>query len=247
MEGAAVNRHRLLGIPLDFPADRDLEAFASPQDRDRNRQICFLSLEGFRRARARGEYGSMIASADLVLPVSPSLVRIARRDGAAGARCYDSLRVLVTLLLALERRGGSAYLAGADRNTLNKAESNLKATFPSLRVVGRYTGKWTPESSHAAYEAIRKATPDILVAGAGLPGGELWIPRSMPEFRSGLFLWEDRILHTLAGRNRQVGQEREGMPPSSLHEFVDTPSSPLRLFALGSILCTASLKRRRAD
>lgn len=237
----------LLGVRLDFPTDAELEAFAMPQERDRNRQICFLTLEGFRRARVRGEYGSMIASADLVLPVSQALVRIAQNDGATGIRCYDSLRVLIKLLLALERRGGSAYLVGADRGTLARAESNLKATFPSLRIVGRYAGAWTPESSHAAFEAIRKATPDILITGSGLPGKELWVPRSMPEFRSGLYLWEDRILHTLAGRGRQATQMEQSAVASPIGEFLAGPGAPMRIFSLASILCAATLHRRRGD
>lgn len=67
-------------VRLDFPSDFALSALPFLWDDERNHQICFLTGSkvagnGFGGSLRSGEYWSMIASADLVLPCSPVLIR----------------------------------------------------------------------------------------------------------------------------------------------------------------------------
>jgi len=221
-------------VRLDFPSEKEIAALASAWDDDRNHQICFLRLPGFNAARTTSEYSSMIASADLVLPVSRTLSSLAaQRSGSDrnGRSCvvkrnipigprrreylsffgrpepdekpfhpYLPLKTLALCLSALEQRRGSLFLVGGSMATLQKAEMNVRSTFPELRVVGRAAGDYSGEDEMSIMRALQKSAPDMIVVGSLVKDAELWIPRHMRYTRSGIYFYEAPIIEVLAGK-----------------------------------------------
>ena len=57
-------------------------------------------------------------------------------------------------------------------------------------------------------EAVKKATPSLLLVGAGVPGREKWIPRNLARFNSGIYLWCSDLFEVFA--------ERRSKPSKSL-------------------------------
>jgi N-acetylglucosaminyldiphosphoundecaprenol N-acetyl-beta-D-mannosaminyltransferase len=146
----------------------------------------------------------MIMGASLVLPISLSLAKGARFLHRDEPVRYTPFDFIVRLLSALERRGRSAYMLGSTRSVIQKAEANVKATFPGLRVVGRYAGRYPKPMESSIIEAVRKATPSLLLVGAGVPGRERWIPRNLARFNSGIYLWCSDLFEVLASRRRRA-------------------------------------------
>lgn len=207
MASPSLNRVSVLGVPVDIlPEDRIEDLVASLAD-GRNHQIVLLSLWDLMRARRNGEYRTMIAGASLVVPISLSIVRGARFLRRAEPVRYMPFEFVVKLLGALERKGKSAYLLGSSRTKLQKAETNIKSTFPGLRVVGRYAGRYPKSVEPAIVEAVRKATPTLLLVGAGVPGRERWIPRNLPRFNSGLYLWCSDLFEVFAESRGKPSRE----------------------------------------
>ena len=64
------------GLRLDFPTERQLAALAMAWDDGVNHQVSFLRKEKLGKATTVGEYASMLASADLVLPVEAAVVEV---------------------------------------------------------------------------------------------------------------------------------------------------------------------------
>lgn len=207
MASPSLNRVSVLGVPVDIlPEDRIEDLVASLSD-GCNHQIVLLSLWDLMRARRNGEYRTMIAGASLVVPISLSIVRGARFLRRAEPVRYMPFEFVVKLLGALERKGKSAYLLGSSRTKLQKAETNIKSTFPGLRVVGRYAGRYPKSVEPAIIEAVRKATPTLLLVGAGVPGRERWIPRNLPRFNSGLYLWCSDLFEVFAESRGKPSRE----------------------------------------
>ena len=115
---------------------------------------------------------------------------------------YKPLSVLSIILSALEERGGSAFLIGGRQECLARAEANLRATFPALRIVGRSPGDFRGREA-LVLQALQKASPNLVLLGSLVKGKELWIPRMMDPTRSGIFLYESSIIETLAGLGRK--------------------------------------------
>jgi UDP-N-acetyl-D-mannosaminuronic acid transferase (WecB/TagA/CpsF family) len=222
------------GVRFDFPSEKQMVALVSAWDDDTNHQISFLRKSDLLAARQVSEYGSMIASADLVLPASDSLSDLAAhrvRVDRTGRRVmerrwipigerrreylsyfgppeedemtfkpYLPLKTLSLCLSALEQRKGSVFLVGGSIPTLQKAEMNVRSTFPELRVVGRSTGDYSEENEPAIMRALQKSTPDMVIVGSMVKDAELWVTRHMRFTRSGIFFYEGPILEILAGR-----------------------------------------------
>ncbi|MCX7026112.1 MAG: WecB/TagA/CpsF family glycosyltransferase [Spirochaetes bacterium] len=218
------------GLRFDFPTERRLGALAMAWDDGANHQITFLRKDRLAAAAKGGEYASMLASADLVLLAAPQTADLAAIVGKARTvpraievplhrteyinlykpfeaegeieliEAFQPLKVLSILLSALELRGGSVFILGGRPAILQAAESNLKSTFPGLKVVGRSRGDYRLGEECAIMSAIQKSAPDMIIVGSLVRGEELWIPRHMRYTRSGIFFHDPSIIEVLAGK-----------------------------------------------
>jgi N-acetylglucosaminyldiphosphoundecaprenol N-acetyl-beta-D-mannosaminyltransferase len=197
---ASVTRVSVLGVPVDILPPEAIEDLVSRFADGKNHQIILLSLWDLMRARRAGEFRTMIAGASLVLPISLSIVNGARFLHRAEPVRYMPFDFVVKLLASLEQRGKSVYLLGSSIASIQKAEGNIKSTFPGLRVVGRFAGRYPKQMEISIVEAVKKATPTLLLVGAGVPGREKWIPRNLPRFNSGIYLWCSDLFEIFAER-----------------------------------------------
>ena len=70
-------------VRLDFPTERQLGLLIPAWTDGKNHQVCFVDEKSLARAARAGEYASMIASADLVLPKTLSLAKKATEMGSS--------------------------------------------------------------------------------------------------------------------------------------------------------------------
>lgn len=230
MEPRSLNRITILGVPIDIlPEESIAEVVASFED-GKNHQVVLLSLWDLMRARRNLEYRTMIAGASLVLPISLAIVRGARFLKRQEPVRYMPFEFAVKVLGALERKGKSVYLLGSSRNRLQRAEINIKTTFPGLRVVGRYAGHYPKHMEGAIIEAVRKATPSLLLVGTGVPGKERWIPRNLPRFNAGIYLWCSDLFEVFAKSRGKPSREMYRKGLEWLGYTVRRPWKTYRLF-----------------
>lgn len=209
--GQPVKRINVLRIPVDcLPEDRFEEAIKHLISSGGRHQIVLLSLWDLLRARRSHEYRAMVNNASLVVPISISVVRGARFLKRTVPARYSPFDFIIRLLGVLERSGKTVYLLGSRKKRLQAAERNIKSTFPGLRVVGRYAGFFRKTMEPKITEAIRKATPTLLMVGRGMAGKERWIARNQRSFESGLFLWCDDVFDVFA--------EKRSRPPRAMFE-----------------------------
>jgi N-acetylglucosaminyldiphosphoundecaprenol N-acetyl-beta-D-mannosaminyltransferase len=96
------------------------------------------------------------------------------------------------------------YLLGGRKEHLQRTEKNLRASFPRLRVVGRYAGYYASRVEQDIITAIRKAGPRLILVGSGVPGGELWALRHRKQLTPGVSLWVGDCFEVFAGAKRQI-------------------------------------------
>ena len=204
-----VERINILKVPLDIvPPDaltgRVCELLAPEQNgRIKGKNLILLSLWDLLRARGNGEYRDFVCKASMIIPISKSLVGGARfLTGKIPAR-YMPFDFVVKLLTILENRELSVYLLGSKARALKKTEKKIHQTFPRLRIVGRFVGNFRRQDEGAILEAIRKASPSLLLVGRGVHGGERWIVRNTGALNAGLRLWCSDMFDIFAERKRR--------------------------------------------
>jgi N-acetylglucosaminyldiphosphoundecaprenol N-acetyl-beta-D-mannosaminyltransferase len=231
----------LLKVPLDIvppeelPAviDRLLPSLDSSGDTRICRDIVLLSLWDLLRARRNNEYREYLFNAVLVIPISKSLVSGARFLTGKKVYRYMPFKFVISLLSILEKREYPLFLRGGITQSLKKAEKNIRATFPGLKIVGRCEGKIRKQEEPAVIEAIRKSSPSLLLAGKGIRGKELWIARNSSRLNSGFRLWCSDLFDVFAEKKHRP---RDAVFETGLESIGYCFRSPLKFFRIFSFI-----------
>jgi N-acetylglucosaminyldiphosphoundecaprenol N-acetyl-beta-D-mannosaminyltransferase len=198
-----VKRIQVLDVPVDCidqeEALKILEAFLADGERH---QLVFLNRHKLFRGRRDLEFRRCLREASLVLPVSPSVVRAAGFLKREPPTLFGPFPFVIHLLALAERLNKSVYLLGARKEEIERAERNLRGSFPRLRLVGRYAGYFPKSEQKNVLLAIRKASPAFLLVGDGLPGRDLWILRHKKELGPGVALWTGECFDLFSGKNK---------------------------------------------
>jgi len=208
-----VKRIQVLDVPVECidqeRALKTLEGFLA--DRERH-QLVFLNRPNLFRARRDAEFRRCLREASLVLPVSPAVVRAAAFLKSDPLHLVSPFPFVIRLLALAERLNRSVYLLGSRKEELERAERNLRGSFPKLRLVGRHAGFFQKPAEKDVLLAIRKASPALLLVGEGLPGRDLWILRHKKDLGPGVALWAGECFDLFSGRNRSGKIAVDGTP-----------------------------------
>ena len=206
---AQPKRIMFLKVPLDIVAPEDLSEIIESMVRSlaknetTKKDIVLLSLWDLLKARRNNEYRNYVLNAALVIPISKSIVSGVKFLTNKKVVRYMPFNFVVSLLSILENREYPLYLLGGKSKVLKKAEKNIHSTFPRLQIVGRCEGYIRKQQEPAVVEAIRKASPCLLLAGKGIRGGELWIARNSRQLNSGFRLWCSDLFDVLAEKKQR--------------------------------------------
>ena len=226
-------RIMLLKIPLDIIPPENLQLFIDNKYKSsrKNYNIVLLSLWDLLRARRNSEYREFLFNAALIIPISKSLIKgVSFLTGKTPVR-HMPFNFIISFLSILERQEGTLFLLGGGNRVLKKAERNLRSTFPRLTVVGRCDRKMCKQEEAAVIEAIRKASPDLLLAGRGIRGEELWIARNSSELNSGFRLWCSDLFDVLAEKRKRPSDAVFNMGLESIGFCLRNPFKFFRIFA----------------
>jgi len=200
-------RVKLLNVPIDIVSPDELESRVHELlTAGEAQNIVLLSLWDLLRARRNSEYRGYVQRAALVIPISKSLISGARFLTGKKPIRYMPFDFVINIMNILENRNNSAYLLGGKKSVLLKSEKNIAQTFPRLRIVGRYIGAFKRSEESDIIEAIRKASPSLLLTGQGVRGGELWIARNSGRIGGGLRLWCSDLFEVFAEKKRRPSQ-----------------------------------------
>ncbi|MDR2808428.1 MAG: WecB/TagA/CpsF family glycosyltransferase [Spirochaetaceae bacterium] len=165
--------------------------------------ITLLSVWDLLRARRNKEYRAFVLNASLVLPISTSLVKGTEFLTGIKPAQYIPFDFLVKLLIAIDERELSLYILGGSKKVLKKVERNIRQTFLNLHIVGRYTGYYRKRDEPTIIQAIKKASPTLLLVGKGVRGGERWIARNTDKVGPGIRIWCSDLYDIFAKRKRR--------------------------------------------
>jgi N-acetylglucosaminyldiphosphoundecaprenol N-acetyl-beta-D-mannosaminyltransferase len=203
IEDPVWERVSFLKVPIDIvkPDQLGLLAYKLLAE-GKEQNIVLLSIWDLLRARRSAEYRDYVQKAALVIPISKSIVRGIRFLLKKQAVRYMPFDFVISLLTALEGYRFSSYLLGGKKQILSKIEKNIRETFPSLRIVGRFHGSFRRHEEASIIEAVRKASPSLLLVGKGVHGGERWIARNNGRLGKGMRLWCSDLFDVFAERKR---------------------------------------------
>lgn len=225
-----IERIDVCGVPVDIlrPENLDqeiLEILAKPG----TKQIVFLSVWNLLKARGKSDYAECIRNADLVIPISKSILKGAKFLKREIPVRYNPFDSVINILSVLESHYKTVYLLGGAKKTLMQAESNLRATYPDLHIVGRCVGYFSKNAEHDVIEAIYKAQPSLVLVSEGIKEKDLWSFHRKNQFASSIFLYYKNAFGIFSSRIQRVNSKtfEKG------HEmFVEILHNPFKVFLI---------------
>jgi N-acetylglucosaminyldiphosphoundecaprenol N-acetyl-beta-D-mannosaminyltransferase len=202
-----VRRFNFLGVPLDAVRQEDLESVLEQHLVDgQSHQVVLLTISKLLRARKDHEYQRCLRQSSLVLPVSLGIVRGAHFQRKPPLTRFSVFGFTIQVLKLAERLGRRAFLLGSRKETIELAENNLKASFPELNVVGRFTGYFDRDMERNLIVTIRKSDPSFLLVGRGIGDQDKWILRNRDSFSPGIHIGVDNCFDVFSGREKNVSK-----------------------------------------
>jgi len=181
------------------------------------------------RARRNSEYLEYLFNAGLVIPISKSLVSGAKFLTGKTLYRYMPFKFVISILTFLEKQDYSLYLFGGTGKILKKTEKNIRSTFPLLKIVGRCEGTTRKKDEGVVIEAIRKASPSLLLVGKGRRGKELWIHRHSTLLNPAFRLWCSDLFDVFAEKKRRPS---DAIFEKGLENIICCLKNPLKLFRI---------------
>ncbi|MGL4981392.1 MAG: WecB/TagA/CpsF family glycosyltransferase [Treponemataceae bacterium] len=204
----AKERISLFNIPIDVLTLEDFEGeILSLLEKKGQKQIVLLSIWNLLFARINAEYAECLKKADLVLPISKSIITGAAFLKKTVPVKHNPFTTIIFLLGILDAHYKSLYLLGGRGKTLSLAEKNVHSTFPNLQIVGRFIGHYNKSKEKDVVAAIYKATPSLVLLSSGVAGKDRWIHRRRDKFSASIFLWSKHILPVFAKEKKRVSNE----------------------------------------
>lgn len=226
----SIQRINLIGVPIDIcqPENMEneiLEILAKPG----TKQIIFLSVWDLLKARRKGDFAECVKNADLILPVSKSLLRGAKFLKKDVPVRYNQFKAIIQILSILDSHYKSLYMFGSNKNTLQKAEANVRATFPGLKIVGRYVGYYPKQVESDVVQAIFKAQPSLVLLSDGIKEKNCWPYRRRNQFSSSIFLYYSDTFGIFSERIKRI---KDKTFDKGNEIFVEILHNPFKIFLI---------------
>jgi N-acetylglucosaminyldiphosphoundecaprenol N-acetyl-beta-D-mannosaminyltransferase len=206
--GCPITRIRVTGVPVHIlPAD-DVDAaveyllsLGTPE------QIVMIDAWDLMRSRWNQDYRRVLEQAACVVPISSFVCWGASTQLNTTVIRYTPFDLVIRILGAVEARRRSIYILGGTPHTLRKAEGNLAQTFPGIRFIGRYTGFYPGAREPDILTAIRKASPDLVLTGSGVPGNDNWVVRNRSALPGGIYIWAQHAFEVFGEKRKHRSQK----------------------------------------
>lgn len=239
-----IQRIEVLGVPVDILHPEDLEmTMLELLAKSGTKQIIFLSIWDLIKARRRGEFQECVKNADLVIPISKSIIKGAAFLKKTVPVRYNPFNVVINVLSVLEAHFKTLYLLGSRAQTLYIAESNLRDTYPDLRIVGRFNGYYPKSLEDDIVQSIYKSSPSLVLIGDGIKEKNCWSYRRRNKFASSIFIYYKDSMGIFSKRIKRVSEKTFERGHEIYHAILRNPFKIFLIFPFAGYLLSLLWKR----
>jgi N-acetylglucosaminyldiphosphoundecaprenol N-acetyl-beta-D-mannosaminyltransferase len=225
----------ILGVPFDHVTidgaiDRVDQMIASR----RPHYIVTANVDFLVQAHRDVELRRILIEADLVLCDGTPLVWASRWLGNALPERVAGSDLAPGLLRRAAEKGHRVFLLGAAEGVAAEATAKLKATLPTLNIVGHYSPPYADllRMDHdEIVRRIRAAKPDILFVSFGCPKQEKWIAMHHRTLGVPVSIGVGATIDFLAGRVKRAPEWMRDTGTEWIYRLVQEPRRLYKRYA----------------
>lgn len=198
-------------------------------------------------ARRAGDLAQLLARAALVVADGVGVVWASRYLRRPLPARVPGIELAERLLAEAARRRWRVYLLGGSPGTAEQAAARLHVAYPGLQVAGWAHGYFPPGDEPGVVDAIRAASPALLLAGLGTPRQELWLARHLAALGVPVVMGIGGSLDIWAGRARRAPRPMQSLGLEWLYRLAREPRRLRRQLTIPHFMALIIVKRARDD
>ena len=151
------------------------------------------------KTRGSNDLRVLINKADIHLPSGGGLMWAARKLKRPLKEQVLLISFMMDLVRISEIKEFSIFTVGGKPEVSEAAFSNIRKSFPKIRIVGHHGGYFDKDREKAVVEAMRKSEANIFFIGLGFPKEDRWIQSIRKDFMNAVFISVGGSIDILSG------------------------------------------------
>lgn len=166
--------------------------------------IVTANAEMIMQATKDYELQHILTRADLVLADGIGVVWAARYQGSPLPERVAGADLVNRLLAMAAAQRYKIFFLGAAPGVAEQAAQRVRSLYKNIEICGTQDGYFTPETESAVIAAVKEASPDILLAGLGVPRQEKWLWQHKDHLGVPVCIGVGGVIDVLAGVTRRA-------------------------------------------
>jgi N-acetylglucosaminyldiphosphoundecaprenol N-acetyl-beta-D-mannosaminyltransferase len=218
-------RYRLLGINVDSITEEEAyKKIFALTELERPARVVLLDTYLLVKAKLNKELANVINTADLVLPISPGIKSglnfFKYKLDTVFNYFYFTIRLFTQLS---EETKKNIYVLGGKKKVIEKAEKNIRDSFPGIRLMGRYGIDYKKDFEPKLISAMQKVSPSLILVSMKRPKQEKWISANSNKFKTGVFIGVENFVNILGGKEITSSDKINNSKSQSLSNLMKHP------------------------
>ncbi|MGB1249569.1 MAG: WecB/TagA/CpsF family glycosyltransferase [Candidatus Promineifilaceae bacterium] len=179
------NSVNILGVRIDdVTMDSVVDWIAAALKVSKLHQICTPNPEFVMKAQRDADFMRVLNSAECNIPDGAGLLWAAKRLGKPLSERVPGSELVHHIAKRAANEGWRLFLLGAAPGVAAECAEIWQAQYPTLQIVGTYSGSPAMEENETIVAMINASSADILLVAYGAPKQDKWIARNREQLTS---------------------------------------------------------------
>lgn len=221
-----MERLNLLGVNVDSISEEEIyERILKLSESGQSSQIVLLNTALLIKAKLNKKLRKVINSSELVIPISNGVRFGLSFIHKKKVEIFNSFTFAIRLLSYFTDNKKVVYILGGNRKIIEKAERNIKESFPGIKLLGKYHITYKRDFEPKLITNIQKISPDLLIMSMRRGKQERWLAKNRKHFNHGAMLGVENFIDMLGGK---LLSPSDKLFHSFKHSFKKTVKRPVR-------------------
>ncbi|MEW9082553.1 WecB/TagA/CpsF family glycosyltransferase [Caldanaerobacter subterraneus] len=214
---------------------------------DRIHIVATPNAEIIMMAQKDEEYKKILNETDLNVPDGSGVVFASKVFNKPLKERVAGFDLMMEFVKWASHKDVSIYLLGAKPEVVEKAQSNLKNLYPSLKIVGFYHGYFNEKEEENIIEDINKRAAQVLFVALGAPKQEKWIYKNKEKLKVKIAMGVGGSFDVIAGKAKRAPEIYRKLGLEWLYRLIQEPWRYKRMSALPKFAFKVLLARLKGD
>ncbi|MBE3578936.1 MAG: WecB/TagA/CpsF family glycosyltransferase [Caldanaerobacter subterraneus] len=199
---------------------------------DRIHIVATPNAEIIMMAQKDEEYKKILNETDLNVPDGSGVVFASKVFNKPLKERVAGFDLMMEFVKWASHKDVSIYLLGAKPEVVEKAQSNLKNLYPSLKIVGFHHGYFNEKEEENIIEDINKRAAQVLFVALGAPKQEKWIYKNKEKLKVKIAMGVGGSFDVIAGKAKRAPEIYRKLGLEWLYRLMQEPWRYKRMSAL---------------